>query len=147
MRQRALSAVVTLAIAIVLASPLIALVPTAKAADPATGPVVPPFTDDYYPRKAKRQGITGRVGLECSVDEKGRVRHIVVLESGGPLLDDAAKKLFADMRFNVPPNWSATGGPAQRLRYGVIFRLAGKPDVAPFEDNRQTVVITDIPGT
>jgi TonB family protein len=146
-RQRALSAVVTLAIAVTLASPLIALGPIAKAADLATGPVWPPYTNDYYPRKAKRQGITGRVGLEYSVDEKGHARSIVVFESGGALLDDAAKKLLADMRFNIPSDWSATGGPAQRLRIGVIFRLKGKPDVARFQDDRQTVVVTAIPGT
>jgi TonB family protein len=104
-----------------------------------------PPTLDYYPPKAKRDGVTGRVGLECSIDEKGHARNILVLESGGPLLDDGAKALLADLRFKVPIGWSATGGPTRRLRYGVIFRLAGKPDVACFEDNRQTVVVNGIP--
>jgi TonB family protein len=127
MRQRAFSAVVILAVAITLASPLTPLGRIAKAGDTATGSGLSMGTPtrDYYPWKAKRQGITGRVGLECSVDEKGRVRNIVVLESGGPLLDDAAKKLLSDMRFTISPDWLATGGPTQRWRFGVIFRLVG----------------------
>jgi TonB family protein len=102
-----------------------------------------PPTLDYYPWKARRDGVTGRVGLECSVDETGHARKIVVSESGGHLLDDGAKKLLADLRFKVPTDWSATGGPAQC--YGVIFRLAGKPDVACFDDNRYTFDVTSIP--
>jgi TonB family protein len=115
-----------------------------KTADDTTIKWGPP-TLDYYPRKANRDGVTGRVGLEYSIDETGHARNIIILESGGPLLDDGAKKLLADVRFKVPTDWSATGGPTRRWHYGVIFRLVGKPDVACFEDNRETVVLTDIP--
>ena len=142
MRQRRFSAVVTLALVITLAVSLTPLGPKANAEVPGWDPHNAP---DYYPEKAKRQGITGRVGLECSVDEKGRARNIVVLESGGPILDDGAKKMFAQLRFKLPPGWSASGGPAQRLRCGVIFLLVGKPDVARFEDDRKTVIVTADP--
>jgi TonB family protein len=103
-----------------------------------------PTSHDYYPPKAKQQGLTGRVGLGCSVNEKGYARDIVIVESGGPLFDEAAKKIFFDHHFVIPSDWSATGGPAKRFRYGVIFRLIGKPDVPPFGDNRRTVVITGV---
>ena len=118
----------------------------AKAAGPITAPgfgrsSVRLYAENY-PSRARREGITGRVGLECSVDTRGYVHDIVVLESAGPILDDAAKTLFSDARLLVPPDWAAIGGPAARFRYGVIFRMVGKPEVPPFEDKRQTVVIT-----
>jgi hypothetical protein len=64
------------------------------------------------------------------------------LESGGPLLDDAAKRFFSENRFQIPSDWSVMGGPTKRFRYGIIFRLIGKPDVATFEDNRPVAVVT-----
>jgi TonB family protein len=114
--------------------------------DAATGPGFLPSTRDYYPPKARQQGVSGRVGLECSVDEKGYARDIFILESGGQLFDDAARRIFSDQHFHIPPDWSATGGPAKRIRYGVIFQVKGKPVVAPFEDHRETVVITSTQG-
>lgn len=112
------------------------------ASDEHRGPTLWPSSRDYYPSKAKRLGITGRVGIECSVDELGHARNIVILESADPLLNDAARDVISDQHFRMPSDWSTTGGPAKRFRYGVIFRLPGKPDIAPFEDNRQVVVIT-----
>jgi len=106
------------------------------------GPFLPPSSHDYYPPKAKRQGITGRVGLECSVDARGYARKVVVLESGGPLLDEAAKNILYDAHFSIPADWSATGGPTKRFKYGVIFRLVGKPDVPQFDDHRRTVILS-----
>ena len=110
--------------------------------DDLRAPSLWPSSRDYYPAKAKRLGITGRVGIECSVDELGHARNIVILESADPLLNDAARDVISDQHFRMPPDWSTTGGPAKRFRYGVIFRLSGKPDVAPFEDNRQVAIIT-----
>jgi hypothetical protein len=67
------------------------------------------------------------------------------LESGGPLLDDAARRVLEDAHFGIPPDYLATGGPGKRFRYGVIFRLVGKPEVPLFEDTRRIVVITRDP--
>jgi|HubBroStandDraft_4_1064222.scaffolds.fasta_scaffold548731_1 hypothetical protein len=75
----------------------------------------------YYPAQAKRLGLTGCVGLEYSVDGKGRARNIVVIESGGQLLDDHAKALLSDEHFEIPADWLATGGPEKRYQVGVIF--------------------------
>jgi len=101
-----------------------------------------PTSRDYYPLAARRQGITGRVGLECSVDERGHAQNIIVVESGGSLLDDAAKRLFSDMDFMIPSDWSTTGGPSKQFRYGAIFRITGKADVPLFDDKRRVVIIT-----
>lgn len=114
----------------------------AGADDAARGPSLLPSGRDYYPALAKETGLTGRVGVECSVDGRGHAQHIVILESGGLVLDDAARKVFSDGRFLIPPDWSATGAPEKRFRYGVIFQLRGKADVARFEDHRLSVVIT-----
>lgn len=110
--------------------------------DAAWGPSLQPSRRDYYPALAKETGLTGRVGIECSVDGRGDAHNIVILESGGLVLDDAARKVFSEGRFVIPPDWSATGGPQKRFRYGVIFQLRGKADVARFEDHRLSVVIT-----
>ena|ERR1700683_949402 len=149
MRQRTFSVVATLALVLALGSAVAPFAPAARAADtPAEGPVGKlPGGHDYYPWRARRQGVTGRVGLEYSVDEGGHARGIVVSESGGALLDDGAKKVLADLRFDIPPDWMLTGGPAQRYRFGVIFELAGKPRVLRFEDKRRTVTITAVPGS
>lgn len=107
----------------------------------ARGPSLLPSGRDYYPALAKETGLTGRVGVEYSVDGRGYAQNIVILESGGLVLDDAARKVFSDGRFLIPPDWSATGGPEKRFRYGVIFQLRGRADVARFEDHRLSVVI------
>jgi TonB family protein len=105
--------------------------------------------DDFYPAQARRLGITGRVCLAYSVDTKGHAQHVEVLVSGGALLDDPAKKLLANVRFQVPSDWVATGGPAKRYRQGVVFNLTNKPEVPPFEDSIPTAVVTvtGIPGS
>ena len=110
--------------------------------DAGLGPFLPPTAEDYYPAAAKRQGVTGRVELECSIDAKGSARDIVVLESGGSLFDDAARKLVSNARFLVPPDWAAAAEFKQRFRYGVIFRLIGKPEVPVFSDTRRIVIVT-----
>jgi TonB family protein len=154
MRQRRFGAVLSVALAVALSGSGCAVQtshtgsvgPPRGVGDAAWGPALWPSSRDYYPSKAKELGVTGRVGLECSIDERGYAQNIVILESAGPLLDDAAKSVFLDQHFRLPPDWSATGGPAKRFRYGVIFRLRGEPEVTPFEDNRYTVVITSHRG-
>ena len=147
MRRRAFGAVPIVALAVTLSCSGCALrTVAAGAGEAARGPSLLPTSGDYYPPVAKEQGLTGRVGLECSVDGLGRARNIVILESGGLVLDDAAIRLFSDQPFLIPSDWSATGGPNRRFRYGVIFQLRGKAGVAPFEDRRMTVVITGSRG-
>lgn len=151
MRQRTFDAVLIAALAVMLSgfgcadqAPLKAShpLPHPVASDDPRGPWLWPSSRDYYPSKAKRLGITGRVGIECSVDERGYAQNIVILESADPLLDEAARDLISDQHFRIPSDWGASGGPVKRFRYGVIFRLVGEPDVAPFEDNRWIAIIT-----
>jgi TonB family protein len=143
MRHRTLSVTALVVLAVALLGPGCAEVGRAVGVGGAPwGPALAPSGRDDYPPVAKDLGLTGRVGLECSVDARGYAHDVVIMESGGLVLDDAARKVFAEGHFLIPPNWSATGGPAHRFPYGVIFQLRGKPDVAHFDDNRLTVVVT-----
>lgn len=119
---------------------------TSGPASAAWGPSLLPPSHDYYPPLAREEGLTGRVGLECSVDGKGKAQDVVVSESGGLILDDAARKLFTEGSFLIPPDWSSKGGPGRRFSYGVVFRLKGKPNVVPFDDHRMTVLISGSQG-
>ena len=105
----------------------------------------PPFrleaTHSYYPAEAKQRGLAGRVGLTCTIDAQGRARNIVVVESAGKLLDDAARQLLGDERFDLPPDWSKSGGPAKTYAFGVIFQFSDRPKPAAFEDDRPTIVV------
>jgi Gram-negative bacterial TonB protein C-terminal len=105
--------------------------------EPTHAPHGYPTSRDYYPEKARRLGLTGRVGLEASCPN-GHYKDIVVIDSGGPLLDAGATRLLADA------NCTPGDPPETRSTLGVIFQLTNKPKVPPFEDNRQEVVITAI---
>jgi TonB family protein len=97
---------------------------------------------DYYPPSAKRQGLTGRVGLTYTCDSNGGAHNVTVVDSAGSLLDDAAIRLvFAS--HCTPGNLPNSVG-----RMGVIFNLTNKPQVPPFEDHRPTVIVTGsgLPG-
>jgi Gram-negative bacterial TonB protein C-terminal len=143
MRQRIVSAAAIL-VTVALVCPGCAGVGRALRVgeDAPWGPALVPSGRDDYPRLAKDLGLTGRVGLGCGVDARGSAREVVILESGGLVLDDAARKLFSEGHFLIPPDWSASGGPGKRFLYGVIFQLRGKAEVARFADNRLTVIIT-----
>jgi TonB family protein len=144
MRQRIVRAAAILGVAVALVCPGCAGVGRALRVgdDTPWGPALVPSGRDDYPPLAKDLGLTGRVGLGCWVDARGSAREIVILESGGLVLDDAARKLFSEGHFLIPPDWSASGGPGKRYVYGVIFQLRGKAEVARFADKRLTLVIT-----
>ena len=143
MQQRIVSAAAILGVVVALVCPGCAGVGRALGVGEAPwGPSLLPASRTDYPRMATDLGLTGRVGLECGVDARGSARDIVIVESGGLVLDDAARKVFSEGHFLIPPDWSMSGGPGKRFLYGVIFQLRGKVEVARFADNRLTVVIT-----
>src|SRR5579862_1948017 len=97
-------------LALVLASAVPAQENSASAYEPKSLPGKLVSNFGFYPDKAKRLGITGRICLAYSVDSKGTAQKIVILESAGPDLDDRAKKMLADYHFEVPSEWISTGG-------------------------------------
>ena len=59
----------------------------------------------HYPRSLKEAGIEGTVHLWVYVDEQGRVVRSEVRESSGSaLLDEAAQRVAAEMRFSPAKN-------------------------------------------
>jgi TonB family protein len=105
----------------------------------------PPFKLDaahsYYPAAAKQRGLAGRVGLTCTIDAHGRAQDIRVVESAGKLLDDAARQLLGDERFDLPAGWVKSGGPGRTFSFGVVFEFSDKPKPPAFEDDRPTIVV------
>jgi TonB family protein len=132
--------VLLLALAALLACPL----GLADGPDELGGP--PPFKlerpGSYYPAAAKQRGLTGRVGLTCGIDAQGHATNILIVESAGQLLDEAARRLLGDERFAVPRDWATHAGPAKTYAFGVIFELSDKPKVPAFEDDRPTIVVS-----
>jgi protein TonB len=59
----------------------------------------------YYPRRADRAGITGRVVIELTLDATGRViKRRVLMSSGHTILDQAAlKSVAAVVQLPMPP--------------------------------------------
>ena len=91
--------------------------------------------------EAKRLGLTGRVGLECSIDMNGHAQNITISDATNSLLDKHAAALLSSGHFDLPDDWVTTGGPERRYRIGVIFELTNKPSVPKFEDGRTTFTV------
>ncbi|MCP5020237.1 MAG: energy transducer TonB [bacterium] len=75
-----------------------------------------------YPSKARRRKQEGAVVLLLTVDSKGNVTEVEIVESSGhSILDQAAKKTLATWRFATAPiTWA--GGSTQ-VRRRILFRL------------------------
>jgi len=66
------------------------------------GPVLvePPNLADYYPRRARLQGVTGRTGVRLTVGADGRVTDVEILSSTPPgVFDNAAQRLGRSLQF------------------------------------------------
>ncbi len=104
-------------------------------------PLSIPNKMEFYPAKAKVLGLTGRVGLECSIDMNGHAQNITVVERSTSLLDDQAVQLLSIGHFDLPDDWAITGGPETRYRIGFTFELSNKPPVPQFQDGRTTIKV------
>jgi TonB family protein len=101
----------------------------------------------FYPAEARRLGLTGRVGLECSIDMNGHPQNITVVDPSGSLLDKHAVQLLSIGHFTLPEDWLMTGGPETRYRIGITFELSNKAPVPQFLDGHRTINVksTGIP--
>jgi protein TonB len=52
-----------------------------------------------YPERARRQKLEGTVGISLLVDENGVPRELTIVESAGPVLDEAVMKAVKEWRF------------------------------------------------
>ena len=74
-----------------------------------------------YPRRARRQRIEGRVGIEFSIDDSGKVLESSILSSSGhAILDDSGLQAIEDASpFPPPPSDVAD----RIFRLPLVFRL------------------------
>jgi len=66
------------------------------------GPMVikPPNLADYYPRRARMRGITGRSTIRLSIDDNGRVTNVEIISSSpGGTFETAAGRVGKSLRF------------------------------------------------
>jgi len=66
------------------------------------GPVLvePPNLADYYPRRARMQGVTGRTGVRLIVGADGRVTDVEILSSTPPgIFENAAQRVGRSLQF------------------------------------------------
>jgi len=81
-----------------------------------------PDTEVFYPRRSKEIGEQGVVVIEMSIDEKGSVKKVRVLDSSGyPRLDKAAQDLTLSVRFSP---YQIGGVPSPiKTNISIFFRL------------------------
>jgi hypothetical protein len=84
--------------------------------------------DDYYPVRAKAQGIHGQVLLAFSMENGTRPVRVRVLYSDSPVLTESAVRLLSDSK--LTPVSTPTPAPWYRFRMGVAFGYGNcKPPV------------------
>ncbi len=84
--------------------------------------------DDYFPVRAKAQGIHGQVLLAFSMEEGMRPVRVRVLYSDSPILTESAVRLLSDLK--LTPASTPTPAPWYRFRMGVAFGYGNcKPSV------------------
>jgi TonB family protein len=82
------------------------------------------ITNDDYPAEALRNNLQGRVAIRWTVDENGRARDCIIVESSGhPVLDDASCRLVV-ARARYVPALDKDGRAVQSTdRRGIVWRL------------------------
>ena len=74
-----------------------------------------------YPEVARRLGIEGKLFLELWIDEKGKVRNVIITRPLYPAIDKIAKEKAYQLRFS--PALQNDKPVAVRYSYPVIFQL------------------------
>lgn len=82
---------------------------------------------DSYPPVARRRGLQGRVLVEFTISPTGRVNDPPTVLAAEPenaaVLQDGALMYMRAVRFAVPADWQAAGGPSRKFRFSFVFLL------------------------
>jgi hypothetical protein len=123
-------------------------------AEPAApkGPKVPRFVfggDDFYPTTSTRRGEQGMVGIEFSIDGKGRAQQLKELHAPSHDLAAAASAVLKEGVFRVPADWEVSGSHNQRFTMEVEFTLVelGTPCHSVQPAHTGTAAVVRICGT
>ncbi len=105
-------------------------------------PARPARARDYYPADLRRANVGGRVSLAYSIDASGRVVRVFPLVSDDVRFEPAATQCLTDLRFRVPADWEARGGPWRRFRIQVTFVVRGMQPLPKWDPTDEALVIT-----
>ena len=89
-------------------------------------PKAKPRTDGLsvdYPPGMRREGKTGRVKVEFSIDAKGIVANPVYETLGPKEFQKAVEAIMKGTSYSVPDNWTDTGGAAARFELTFIYDI------------------------
>jgi TonB family protein len=78
---------------------------------------------EWFPPKARRMGMEGRVLVAFDITARGRAEHISVIWSESEIFESSAVNMLESTRFNVPSDWSENGA-WKRWRMGFVYRLS-----------------------
>jgi hypothetical protein len=93
----------------------------------------------YFPPDQQRLRHVGDVTLVYSVSADGRAVDIRSVGQSTPEFVPAATMVLERLRFSIPRNWVAAGGPSLRRIFRVVYNLDCMPKAIAGAD---TVVIT-----
>lgn len=105
----------------------------------------PRVVRDYYPPAMRRTATPGRVSLAYSVGANGRVIRVFPLVSDYAAFEPSAVQMLTDMRFDVPADWEASGGPWRRFRIQVTFAIRGQQPLPVWAEGESVLLVTASP--
>lgn len=78
-----------------------------------------------YPETARIAAVQGRVLVVFTITKRGRADEPIVM-AAEPVkeFDEAAIRAIKQIRFTVPEDWVATGGPEYHFQISVLFKLS-----------------------
>lgn len=96
---------------------------------------------DWYPIQARRAGLEGRVLVAFNVTPAGQATNASIIWAEEPIFEAPTLGFLARSRFQVPPDWQASG-PSRRLRLGFVFCLNPSGQSSDFAMPVELVTIT-----
>jgi TonB family protein len=110
-------------------------------------PAYPEADRVWYPVKAIRLELEGRVLIGFDIGADGHTKNIAVIWSETPAFDSIAMEMLKETRFTVPANWARTGA-LTRWRAGIVFRLVPSCQSDQFAVPVTKILVTEprLPG-
>src|ERR1700735_415572 len=115
---------VLLATCLVALNAFTALYPERGAADESVDAtpakqVLPPYKmtnkDIFYPDRAKRDGVEGKVLVAFDIAAGGRIANLAILDSDNSAFEATAREYMSELKFDLPSSWA--NSPAHLIRY------------------------------